>query len=265
MTELFAKELCMSKKSPKLLFAALTLTGFVACTDSGAGERTVTGTIPAALTSLVKTVRAVTVNGLAINAQVVSGKFQLAVPVARTVLVFVDGNNNVIANLRFAGSGGGALQTTIPAGAAGDTLSLGAISIAGKTAASEVNPLSEIDCDDDGTADLDDADDDNDGTADASDSDDDGNSTADSAEDLDTDDDGDCDMADADDDNDGVADSSDSDDDGDGTEDASEHDGDHDGVDDSADADDDNDGAADADDSDDDGDGVSDDADEDHA
>ncbi len=263
MTDLFAKELCMTKKFAKLLFAALTLTGFVACTDSGTGERTVTGTIPAALTSQVKTVRAVTVHGLAINAQVVSGKFQLAVPVERTVLVFVDGNNNVIANLRFAGSNG-SLQTTIPAGSAGDTLTLGSIAIAGKTASSEVNPLSAIDCDDDGTSDLDDADDDNDGISDESDSDDDGNSTADSSEDLDTDDDGDCDMADDDDDNDGVGDSSDSDDDGDGIEDSSEDDCDNDGVDDSADADDDNDGAADADDSDDDDDGVSDDADDDH-
>ncbi len=255
----------MTKKFPKLLFAALTLTGFVACTDSGTGERTVTGTIPAALTGQVKSVRAVTVNGLAINAQVVGGTFQLALPVARTVLVFVDGNNNVIANLRFAGSSGGALQTAIPAGAAGDTLALGSIAIVGKTASSEVNPLSDIDSDADGSADLDDADDDNDGTADASDSDDDGNSTADSDEDLDGDDDGDCDMADDDDDNDGTADAADSDDDGNGIEDSSEHDGDHDGVEDSADADDDNDGAADADDSDDDGDGVSDDADEDHA
>ena len=255
----------MTKNFSKLLFAALTLTGFVACTDSGAGERTVTGTIPSALTSQVKIVRAVTVQGLAINAQVVGGTFKLAVPVARTVVVFVDGNNNVIANLRFAGSGSGTLQTTIPAGSAGDTLTLGSIAIAGKTASSEVNPLSAIDSDDDGTPDLDDADDDNDGTSDESDTDDDGNNTADSSEDLDTDDDGDCDMADADDDNDGTVDSSDSDDDNDGIDDSSEHDGDHDGIDDAADVDDDNDGADDSADSDDDGDGVSDDDDEDHA
>jgi hypothetical protein len=234
----------MSKMNHKFLVAALSLSGFVACTSSSS-DRTVTGTIPSALTAKVKTVRAVTTDGKAVNASVTGGSFSLSLPVARTVLVFVDGNNKVIANLRFARGAGGPLQTTLPAGAAGDSIALGSISIVGKTASAEQNPLDEIDCDGDGETDLADSDDDNDGTDDSADKDDDGDGKDDCDEDLDSDDDGDTDMVDADDDDDGVSDEADADDDGDGKSDADEPDSDQDGVCDSEDADSGSDGESD--------------------
>jgi hypothetical protein len=244
----------MSQMSRKLFTLAIACIGFTACASNDS-SREITGAVPSALSSRVKSVRAIGISGRATNAPVVNGSFKLRLPSERSVLVFVDGNNKAIANLRFAGAShgaGSAGRIVIPSSdAMAGSISLGEISIKGKIASSANNVLSKLDGDADGSDDFSDGDDDNDGVDDCKDDDGDGDGAPDADEDLDTDDDGECDSVDSDDDNDGKDDSVDADDDNDGRPDAGDTDTDGDGLCNGSDSDDDNDGKDDDNDSDD--------------
>jgi hypothetical protein len=150
-------------------------------------------------------------------------------------------------------------QLTVTAALAGgsDAIDLGTIRVKDKFARSSINPLSEVDNDDDGISDLEDTDDDNDSIEDVQDEDEDGDGVVDQDEDMDTDDDGIPNVVDTDDDNDGIADNQDEDEDGDGIIDSNgDEDSDGDSIADADDPDDDNDGIEDNQDEDEDGDGI---------
>jgi hypothetical protein len=227
-----------------VLFACACAVG---CTSASDNTKTITGSLSA---SNVSSVQFVAATGVVQSASVSNGTFSLSVPTdVAGVLLFKDASGNAVANLVSRGKVNGKLSTIIPAGAAlkNGTVALGTVSVdaSAGSATSSSNVNEQIDSDDDGVANYDDADDDGDGSADDADADDDGDGHADSASDDDSDDDGQCNPVDHDDDNDGIDDSTDSDDDGDGIDDSADHDSDHDGIDDDQDIDDDNSGGAD--------------------
>lgn len=150
-------------------------------------------------------------------------------------------------------------QFTVTAPLIGGSLAidLGKIKVRGRVATTQLNPLEDVDNDDDSISDLDDNDDDNDAIEDNQDEDEDGDGIVDQDEDMDTDDDGTPNVVDADDDDDGIADNQDEDEDGDGILDLNgDEDSDGDSIADADDPDDDNDGIEDSQDEDEDGDGI---------
>jgi hypothetical protein len=195
------------------------------------------------------------------------GKYSLDVPEGRKVMmvfqkVRANGTLKPKTVAEFATDDTGLLDTTqftVTAPLIGGSLAidLGRIKVRGRLATPQLNPLEDVDNDNDGISDLDDNDDDNDAIEDNQDEDEDGDGVVDQGEDMDTDDDGIPNVVDADDDNDGIADNQDEDEDGDGIIDSNgDEDSDGDSIADADDPDDDNDGIEDNQDEDSDGDGI---------
>jgi hypothetical protein len=195
------------------------------------------------------------------------GRYSLEVPEGQKVMmvfqkVRANGTLKPKTVARFAADNAGLSETTqftVTAQMIGGSLAidLGKINVRHRIATSQLNPLEDVDNDDDGISDLDDNDDDNDGIEDNQDEDEDGDGVIDQDENMDTDDDGAPNVVDADDDNDGIADNQDEDEDGDGIIDSNgDEDSDGDSIADADDPDDDNDGIEDNQDEDEDGDGI---------
>ena len=195
------------------------------------------------------------------------GRYSLEVPEGQKVMmvfqkVRANGTFKPKTVAQFATDGTGLSETTqftvtAPLIAGSLAIDLGRIKVRGRVATPQLNPLEDVDNDNDGISDLDDNDDDNDAIEDNQDEDEDGDGVVDQGEDMDTDDDDIPNVVDADDDNDGIADNQDEDEDGDGIIDSNgDEDSDGDSIADVDDADDDNDGIEDNQDEDEDGDGI---------
>lgn len=201
------------------------------------------------------------------NGTVYRGRYKLDVPDgAKVTIVFSQIRAGGLLRAKTVadfsdGHGGTSTQipVTPPLADGSNAISLGRTVVGSPLSSCSLDPLDDVDSDDDGLSDLDDADDDNDSINDVDDADDDGDGYDDLDEDMDGDDDGSPDMVDPDDDNDGLNDDVDADDDNDEILDIDEPDVDDDGICDDDDVDDDNDGLSDDEDQDDDGDGVDDD------
>lgn len=211
------------------------------------------------------------------------GNYSLEVPEGRRVMIVfqkVKANGTLKAKTvaRFATDASGLSKTsqfTVTAGL--QAIDLGFITVNSILAKPKINPLSEVDNDDDGISDLDDNDDDNDDIEDSQDDDEDGNGILDQDDDMDIDDDNKPDVIDPDDDNDSLSDKVDlnanadgildwdgnTDSDDDSILDADDPDDDNDGIIDSLDEDRDGDGVIDRDEIDSDQDGIPDDCDDD--
>jgi len=141
------------------------------------------------------------------------GRYSLEVPEGQKVMmvfqkVRANGTLKPKTVARFAADNAGLSETTqftVTAQMIGGSLAidLGKINVRHRIATSQLNPLEDVDNDDDGISDLDDNDDDNDGIEDNQDEDEDGDGVIDQDENMDTDDDGAPNVVDADDDNDG--------------------------------------------------------------
>lgn len=196
--------------------AALALSS-IGCSGSGEGVRTVAGSLKAGegVTEVVALPASSEQKGTVYSAKVdASGAFRLDLPKdQRYVIVFKSGDQST-GVLRFKDGTTGAYTTLLPV--AGEPSSMPSSKPLSEDDAeddddaeeSEIglgevddpaadgqyepanNPLEQVDSDDDGDNDFEDADDDNDDVADDVDSDDDGDGVDDSSEDLDADDDG---------------------------------------------------------------------------
>ena len=246
----------------RALLAGLGVTALASCAAPnqpvGDEGRTLTGTAPAGTNQIV----AVDADGLSFAAvPAADGAFSLKIDSTRPISLFLTGTTIKVLKMS-ASPGAPAAETLIPDW--NGTVTTAQMSTCdcdedgaddADAAVAEENPLEQIDTDEDGDADFDDADDDDDGEADDEDGDRDGSGEDDDGERHDDDHDGRPNMCDDDDDNDGELDEADAD---------HERDSDHDGVGDDHDGDDDNDGEHDEDDNDDDGDGTDDENDGDH-